>query len=182
MEGSETPHASGPAWLVFRIGQAECALPLDAVSEIVMPGPLHLIPRVPLRLGGMLNTRGEPLVAVDGGLAIGSTAGAGQRHVLVLDAGGAQIGVMVDAVLRIERDLDVHADRAAERDRGSPPRLGPPRGAVAGRDAVTCVEWKRRRDDTPLGVVDAAALVRRATDLLCEHRAGNKEESCHDAF
>jgi chemotaxis signal transduction protein len=175
-------------WLVFRVGRAEYAIPLGAVGEIVMPGQLHLIPRVPIAVGGMLNTRGEPLAAVDGGLALGGRSAGGQRHVLVLAADGVQIGVIVDAVLRIERELDVQSERMLARERTPAVRSGAPETS-AGCDGVASVEWKRRRDDTPVGVVDAAALVRRATDLLSEHRdllsehrAGNKEEPCHDAF
>ena len=168
-------------WLVFRVSEEQYAIPLGAVAEIMMPGPLHLIPRVPIEVGGMLNARGEPLAAVDGGLALGTERGTGRRHLLVLTADDTQIGILVEAVLRIDRDLDLAPPSRAVAARGD--RDGTSRGGAARppRD-LGCVEWKRRRDDTQVGVVDAAALVRCATDLLCEHRVGNKEEPCHDAF
>ena len=77
-------------WLRFEVSEQAYAIPLASVVEVTGAARPHLIPRIPLEIGGVLNVRGEPLPAVDGGTLL---------------TGGLRIGVLVGQVRRIEREL-----------------------------------------------------------------------------
>ena len=88
----------------------------------------HLIPRVALELGGVVNVRGEPLPAVDGGALLTGRSALRHRHMLVLERGSLRLGVLVGAVQRIESALALaRGRRAAARRRAG--GMGHGRGA-----------------------------------------------------
>lgn len=137
-------------WLRFEVSQQAYAIPLASVVEVTGAARPHLIPRIPLEIGGVLNVRGEPLPAVDGGTVLTGSKSTRHRHVLVLERGELRIGVLVGQVRRIEREL------AAE----------PPTGDAADLELVRWVI----QDETALGLVDPEGLIERATMLLTDQR------------
>jgi len=151
-------------WLCFEVGGQAYAIPLASVVEVTGAQRPHLIPRISLEIGGVLNVRGEPLPAVDGGALLTGSKAQSHRHVLVLERGPLRIGVLVGRVRRIERELPTTPP--GERDASD--------GAL--------VQWVNQ-DDSALGLVDPEGLIERATMLLTDQRkqAGG-QESWHTGF
>ena len=150
-------------WLRFKIGDSACAIPLHAVAEVTSAGSPRLIPLVPLRVGGILNVRGEPLPVVNGGVVLRDQPSDVHRHVLVLEHGLARIGILVGHVSRIERSMpSTPADDDAE-------------------TSCAHVRWVNDGDER-LGLVDPEALFQRATELLTEQRPLMGEEPCQSVF
>jgi chemotaxis signal transduction protein len=153
----------GTPWLRFEISGQAYAIPLAAVVEVTGAQRLHLIPRIPLEIGGVLNVRGEPLPAVDGGALLTGSCAERHRYVLVLERAGLRIGVLVGHVRRIERELAIGLEEPAEAT-----------GAL--------VEWVNQ-DDSALGLVDPEGLIERATLLLTDQRKQlGGQESWHTGF
>src|SRR5215470_16792268 len=92
-------------WLRFEVAEQGYALPLGAVVEVMAAPRPHLIPRISRELGGVVNMRGEPLPAVDGGALLTGRSARSHRHMLVLERGSLRLGVLVGAVQRIEGTL-----------------------------------------------------------------------------
>lgn len=93
------------AFVVFRLGQEEFGLPIDAVAEVArVPAQVTRVPRMPRFLEGLANLRGEVLPVVDLRRRFGMPAGggAGQR-MLVVRAGDHRAGLIVDAVHEVLR-------------------------------------------------------------------------------
>ena len=144
-------------WLRFEIAEQAYALPLGAVLEVMAAPRPHLIPRVALELGGVVNMRGEPLPAVDGGALLTGRSAHSHRHMLVLERGNLRLGVLVGGVQRIERAL-------ALVESGDLPR------------SDELVEWVTEGERS-LGLVDPDGLIERGVLLLTElrSRAGGQE-------
>jgi chemotaxis signal transduction protein len=138
-------------WLRFEVADQGYALPLGAVVEVTPAPRPHLIPRVPLELGGVVNMRGEPLPAVDGGALLTGISALRHRHMLVLERGSLRLGVLVGGVQRIERAL-------ALLEAGEVTRSG------------ELVEWVQE-GDRALGLVDPEGLIERGVLLLTELRS-----------
>jgi chemotaxis signal transduction protein len=150
-------------WLCFEVSEREYAIPLASVVEVTRAQRPHLIPRIPLEIGGVLNVRGEPLVAVDGGALLTGSKAESHRHVLVLERGALRIGVLVGQVRRIERELRARTEESGEAERA-------------------LVQWVNQ-DDSALGLVDPEGLIERATMLLTDQRKQpGGQESWHTGF
>jgi chemotaxis signal transduction protein len=152
-------------WLCFEVSGQDYAIPLASVVEVTGAQRLHLIPRIPLEIGGVLNVRGEPLPAVDGGALLTGSKATRHRHVLVLERGSLRIGVLVGQVRRIEREL--------------PPQTGESKPSGT---SVALVQWVEQ-DGAALGLVDPEGLIERATMLLTDQRKQpGGQESWHSGF
>src|SRR5262249_46581542 len=138
-------------WLRFEVAEQGYALPLGAVVEVMAAPRPHLIPRVSLDLGGMVNVRGEPLAAVDGGALLTGIPAHRHRHMLVLERGSLRLGVLVGAVQRIEGTL-------ALLETAEIPSSG------------ELVEWVTE-DGRQLGLVDPEGLIERGVLLLTDLRS-----------
>lgn len=143
-------------WLRFEVSEQGYALPLGAVVEVMAAPRPHLIPRVSLELAGVVNVRGEPLPAVDGGALLTGRPAQVYRHMLVLERGSLRLGVLVGGVQRIDRALVL-----AE-------------GEVTHSGEL--VEWVTEGEKA-LGLVDPEGLIERGVLLLTElrSRAGGQE-------
>ena len=139
-------------WLRFEVAEQGYALPLGAVVEVGAAPRPHLIPRVSLEVGGMVNVRGEPLAAVDGGALLTGIPALRHRHMLVLERGSLRLGVLVGAVQRIEGTL-------ALLENAEIPKSG------------ELVEWVIE-DGRQLGLVDPEGLIERGVLLLTDLRSG----------
>jgi chemotaxis signal transduction protein len=148
-------------WLRFEVAEQGYAVPLGAVVEVMAAPRAHLIPRVSLELGGMVNVRGEPVAAVDGGSLLTGRPARRHRHMLVLERGSLRLGVLVGGVQRIEGALAV---------------LGNAEPSKSGE----LVEWVTE-DGRQLGLVDPEGLIERGVLLLTEselrgrHGVGGQE-------
>jgi chemotaxis signal transduction protein len=150
-------------WLRFEIQSQGYALPLGAIVE-VMPAPRpHLIPRVPLGRGGVVNLRGEPLPAIDGSALLTGKPARDHRHMLVLERGSLRLGVLVGHVSKIENDLE---------------RLRSQEEEASSDELVTWVT----QDGRALGLVDPDGLIERGVLLLTDGRTKGGQESWHTGF
>lgn len=157
------------SWLLFRAGERDYALRIDALAEIVAARAPQLIPLVPIEVGGVLNCRGEPLPVVDGGLVLEGRRSGSTRHALVFEREELRLGLLVDHVLRIDRDLD-------------PTRLSAIEAPAAAASAGACESWKQTPLGRQLGIVNTESLLSRAIDLLVRNDEQGKEDPCHNAF
>jgi purine-binding chemotaxis protein CheW len=92
-------------WVVFTLTGEWYALPVDAVQEIVRVGEITRVPDAPSVVRGVVNLRGRVLPVVDLRVRLGLPAAEPDKNtrIIVLPARGRWIGVLVDAVRRIER-------------------------------------------------------------------------------
>ncbi len=153
--------------LLFQIASDTFALPLEAVVEVTGGGVPHLIPLVPREVGGILNVRGEPIPALDAGVLLRGRPSGASRHLVVLAWGSGRLGVLVEHVARIDREL---GDGVVDEDHptawgGVPLRFAE---SASGRVAI----------------VDPEGLLARAAELLAARPklSGDGEGSCPTAF
>ncbi|MGH7701721.1 MAG: chemotaxis protein CheW [Gemmatimonadales bacterium] len=94
--------ADSPAvrFVVFRVGDLVCAVPVEVVREIISPQPATRIPGAPSTIDGLVNVRGSLLTVVKGHAVLGREAPGGDGgSVLVLEVAGRALGFEVDEVL-----------------------------------------------------------------------------------
>jgi len=163
--------AMGPstacASLVFSVAGRDYAIDLASVSEVVAARRPHLVPRIPLEIGGVLNVRGEPVPVLDGGAVFQGAASGSIRHALVFEDEEKRLGILVDYVLRIERDFSPARMDALEVPEG---------------DGLCTSTWRRSPDGGALGIVDSDELLNRAARLLTGQGLESREEPCQNAF
>jgi chemotaxis signal transduction protein len=165
---------SAVPWVCFRVGDDDYAIRLGAVVEVIAGREPELIPLLPLAVGGILNARGEPLAVVDGGTLLGRQPSRSHHHVLVLERGNRRAGVLVDLVLRIERDLE---RRLADQSRSDVEAA-----AAADEPESDWIERRHTRDGDEIGLVDSERLFERAMDLLASAGSHRRDERCQSAF
>jgi purine-binding chemotaxis protein CheW len=92
--------------VVFRVAGERFALPLPAVSEVVLPQPpFARVPRSSEAVRGVMNLRGRVVAVVDLAALVGLAAqplAAGAGHVLILDHGKRALGFLIGGVLGVE--------------------------------------------------------------------------------
>ena len=167
--------SSAVPWVCFRVAGGDYAIRLGAVVEVMAGRAPELIPLLPLAVGGILNARGEPLAVVDGGTLLGEQPSRSHHHVLVLERGNRRAGILVDHVLRIERDLE---RRLAELGRGAADVAAEPDTGGASH----WIEKRHFREGAAIGLVDSEALFERAMDLLAGAGSHRRDERCQSAF
>jgi purine-binding chemotaxis protein CheW len=95
----------------FRVAREEYALPLAAVREVVVPGPLSRVPRSPDAVQGIMNLRGRIVTVVEMkvllGLGPASADGVVEGKLLILDRGRRDLGLLVAEVLGIAEIKEV---------------------------------------------------------------------------
>ena len=101
--------------VVFRLGREQFAAPITRVREILRPVRVARMPRTASFLRGLFNLRGQvlPLLDTKARLGMAPSTGSGQAHegparenkarVIVLEAQGESVGLMVDEVLEVLR-------------------------------------------------------------------------------
>lgn len=92
-------------WVSFRLLRETYALPVAHVREIVRVDAITRVPGGPREIRGVTNVRGRVIPVVDLRIRLGLTAGeiAARSRVLVADAMGRPIGLLVDEVRAVER-------------------------------------------------------------------------------
>ena len=94
-------------WLVFRLGESSFGLPIADIREVMRVGPITRVPQAPFAVAGVTDLRGRVIPVVDLGVRFDLEAVqvGEQSRIVVLDAEGRLIGLLVDAVERVARIL-----------------------------------------------------------------------------
>jgi chemotaxis signal transduction protein len=90
--------------LCFSVGGSAYLAPLVSLAEVLMPAALRPVPAAPPFVLGLLHLRGRTLTVIDLRERLGLAPREGFAHanrILRVGAGGQDLGVVVDAVLRI---------------------------------------------------------------------------------
>ena len=104
MTASESTAGSVERFVVFRLGDEEYGLPIDAVDEIArQPASLTRVPRAPDFVAGVMNLRGAAIPVIDQRrrFAAGGGGERGRSRVIVMTIGGLRAALAVDAVTEI---------------------------------------------------------------------------------
>ena len=116
-------------FLVFRIGDEEYGLPLDAVEEVAsLPDRLTRVPKAPPFVEGVMNLRGKVTPIIDQRARFAGegpnrtdAGGSGRPRVVVTTVDGRQAGFIVDAVSEIlllaESQIEVTPELTADAGR-----------------------------------------------------------------
>jgi purine-binding chemotaxis protein CheW len=113
IEGPSAPQPAATAarerqFVIFRLGDDEFALPVDAVEEVALvPDRITRIPKTPGFLEGVVNVRGDVLPVVDQRRRFNMPRfeGAGRR-LLVVRTDRRRAGLIVDSVSEVLRCAD----------------------------------------------------------------------------
>ena len=99
-------------YLSFSLGQEDFAIPLGSVFEINGLTAITSVPQTPDFIAGVINLRGKiiPVVNLRVKLGMGAIAHTKETCVIIADAGGRHVGMIVDSVKEV---LDLHADKIA---------------------------------------------------------------------
>lgn len=86
--------------VVFHLNQAEYAVTIDQVQEIINLADITRVPRAPAHILGVFNLRGKILPAVDlkQRLSLGTTAVDDATRLVVVKVGDHVVGLLVDGV------------------------------------------------------------------------------------
>lgn len=158
-------------WIRFSVDSIDYALPLDLVSEVVPPPRLRLIPFVPKGRAGVINVKGEPLPAVNGGAVLQGRPTVVHRHVLILEHGDFRFGMFVDEVSRIEWGVGSNAQKTAS-------------GVEDEMSGANFVRWDFSVGKR-VGFVDPDALIRCVSDAFLNPTSITRkmgDNSCRNAF
>ena len=110
-------------FLVFRLGEEEYGLPLDAIDEVVrLPERLTRLPNAPDFIEGIITLRGKVIPVIDQRTRFASTgAKAGRARIVVTRMEGRKAGFIVDTAAEIlavgPDDISATPDLAAEAGR-----------------------------------------------------------------
>ena len=103
-------HEGASTWLVVKVGDVQCGLPIANVIEMMRPLPSRALANVPAFVTGVSRIRGMPTPVVDLGILLLGKPGVGGR-VVTLQIGDRQVGVAVDGVVGV---VDVKAGDVGE--------------------------------------------------------------------
>lgn len=107
--GADEPQQSGAEerqFVVFRLGDDEFALPIDAVNEVArVPEQITRVPKTPKFLEGVINLRGEVLPVIDQRrrFDLPPLADDRSRRLLVVRTEHHRAGLIVDSVSEVMR-------------------------------------------------------------------------------
>lgn len=91
--------------VTFRLGQELFGVPIGAVQEVVRLPEVTPIPETPWFLEGVISLRGRIIPVMDLGrrLRLPPRPRTRATRVLIMETGGRQVGLIVDAVLEVVR-------------------------------------------------------------------------------
>lgn len=94
-------------WLVFRLGDSPFGLAISDVREVLRVGSITRVPDAPFAVMGVTDFRGRviPIVDIRVRLDLDAVDFDEKTRIIVLDAEGRLIGLLVDAVDRVARIL-----------------------------------------------------------------------------
>jgi purine-binding chemotaxis protein CheW len=106
MDTSRDAQAQDLRFLIFRLGDDEFALPIDAVDEVArVPEQITRLPKTPKFLEGVVNLRGEVLPVVDQRRRFDMPArdASADRRLVVVRTERHRAGLIVDSVSEVLR-------------------------------------------------------------------------------
>ena len=114
---AETTRAAWETWVTFTLAGEAYALPVAAIQEILRVGTITRVPDAPYPVRGILNLRGRVVPVVDLRIRLGLARAetTGSCRVLVANARGRLIGLLVDSVEQVVR-LDANTFEAPPAD------------------------------------------------------------------
>ncbi len=91
--------------VTFRLEQEHFGVPIGAVQEVVRPPEVTPIPEAPWFLEGVINLRGRIIPVMDLGrrLRLPPRPRTRATRIVIVEAGGRPVGLIVDAVLEVVR-------------------------------------------------------------------------------
>ncbi len=91
--------------VTFRLGNEEYAVEITKVQEIILPGEMTRMPRMPDYVKGLINLRSEvvPVVDLRRRFGLPEQAQTAETRIVVVDSRGKTLGVIVDAVDQVLR-------------------------------------------------------------------------------
>ncbi|MGE5578083.1 MAG: chemotaxis protein CheW [Syntrophothermus sp.] len=91
--------------VVFGLGSEEYGLPIEQTREIIRLVSVTRLPMVPPYVEGVINLRGEvmPIVNLQKKLHLAETASTDNTRIVVVEAAGKQVGIIVDQVSEVLR-------------------------------------------------------------------------------
>lgn len=114
-------------FVVFQLAKEEYAIPISQVKEIIRYGGATKLPNAPSYMDGIISLRGKILSVFDlAGKFSLPTGNQSARQVLIVEAAGQEVGLIVDAVtevLRLEED-DIEVAEGLARSNASIRAIG----------------------------------------------------------
>jgi purine-binding chemotaxis protein CheW len=103
------------SWVVLRLSERECALPVADVVEVLRMVALTPVPESPPWVVGLLNLRGRGVVVTDlkGRLGLAVQEPDLSSVIVVVRSGGREVGLIADEVIDV---LDVPVERIERPD------------------------------------------------------------------
>jgi chemotaxis signal transduction protein len=90
--------------LVVEIAGESYAVPTSDIVELLIPGVVRSMPAAPAWVAGMIDRRGAPLLVLSTAMLLGRPSTAKSTITLVVKVpGAAEIGIMIDRAVGIER-------------------------------------------------------------------------------
>jgi purine-binding chemotaxis protein CheW len=89
--------------VVFALGGERYGLEIATVFEIIRQQPITAVPQAPASVEGVINLRGRiiPVVDLRGRFGLPPAAASSSSRVVVCDANGLRVGLIVDAVSEV---------------------------------------------------------------------------------
>ena len=127
MDDQDTRQQPSAQFLLFRVGEEEFGLSIDAVEEVTsLPSRLTPLPKAPAFVRGVMNLRGDIIPIIDQAHRFSGVAANGiKKRVVVVRVGTLRAGFIVDAVSEVLRipesalrpapDLGIQDTRVFER-------------------------------------------------------------------
>jgi len=116
-EPAESAAGQESIFLVFRLGEDEFGLPIDAVAEVArVPEQITRLPRTPKFLEGVVNLRGDVLPVIDQRrrFDMSPCQNGDRRRLIVVKTGRHRAGVIVDSVEDVLRSSASAVEPAPE--------------------------------------------------------------------
>lgn len=134
-------------WIVFLLDQEEFAVPITQVQEIVKPETITKLPHAAHYIAGVANLRGEviPIICLRKRLGLPLREWTPDTRIMVVDVNRTWVGLMVDAVVEVQRIASS--------------QMEPPPTRSAGL-AVDFVKAVGKIEERLLILLDTAAVVR----------------------
>jgi len=104
---AEAPQEKPESWVTFALAGEIYALPVSHVQEILRITTITRVPHAPVPVRGITNLRGRVLAVVDLRVRLGIAPGeiGPESRILVADARGRSIGLLVDAARQVLKTL-----------------------------------------------------------------------------
>lgn len=136
--------------LVFRVGEAAYAIPVQSIREIVRVDRIFPIPAAPRFVRGLIDLRGRGIVLLDlrSRLGLPSLPTSDRMVVIVLECGPRPSGLVVDAVVEVS-EID-------------PATVDPTRQGTMGDAAIGVLAGSAKQRDRLVFLLDVDVLARDA--------------------